>query len=249
MMKNNQPCDDCNSSDAKAYYGTHSYCFACGTRKNLKTENFCDSYFPPMEAVLIKSVTDLPITRSNIFSPEALKICMLAGLFGNHRVKYNLSFVQYERVLLPSGMEIELKNRILIPITETLYQARSTDGSLPKYYTIGAKQQVVMEGTIEPQIVIVVEDMFSAIRLNSIGYNVLPLLGTSITDESELTIANNYDNIIIWMDDDKAGKDASIKIGTKLSLTAKAVLIIRGIKEAKLCSDQEIQHSINSLDI
>ena len=37
-----QPCDDCGSSDAKAYYEKHSYCFKCETHRWLDQEDAVD---------------------------------------------------------------------------------------------------------------------------------------------------------------------------------------------------------------
>ena len=54
LVKSNQPCGDCGSSDALAYYDDgHSYCFSCG-----KTRQHGDSHFSSNESKVSKGWSD-----------------------------------------------------------------------------------------------------------------------------------------------------------------------------------------------
>lgn len=246
MSKCNQPCDDCGSSDAKAYYADHSYCFSCKKRVFFKEDIELNTYFPRLETVT-NDIAKYPVTLSGNFNKAALSILMRAGITKEIRESYRLGFVEDEEIELPSRDTVRLRNRIIIPVAEGLYQARATDDSIPKYYTVGRKQQVTLtQEWPRPHIVVLVEDVFSAIRLHNIGYNVIPLLGTSLYEQTLLQIVKKYGTVIIWLDDDKPGIRAASSIERKVNLVVDKVFKVRA-KEPKLCSDQEIQNILDPL--
>lgn len=253
-----KPCPDCSSSDACKNYVTHTYCFSCKTRKWLHSQprEFV-SYFPEFEEGHMDREVSLPISTSYDFSKAAKEILLKAGLHSALSCKYNIGFVHYERVPYRKDKVVEFKNRIIIPMynreTNTLecYQARDTMGEKMKYLTVGTNtlQELFRpsDDIAKPNKIVIVEDMFSAIRVFEAGYNALPLLGTSLPKEKALQLVQKYDTIIIWLDDDSPGQNASLKIENKLKLYAKDVKVVKNCKEPKLCFDQDIHLALGTI--
>ena len=46
IVKSHQPCPDCGSSDALAYYPENTYCFSCKAHRHLKSTGEIDHSIP-----------------------------------------------------------------------------------------------------------------------------------------------------------------------------------------------------------
>src|SRR5574339_612276 len=108
----------------------------------------------------------------------------------------------------------------------TVRSARCFREGMPKWKTYGRRSDLrdifrpsdmdsldneTRMGAAQPQdIVIFVEDVPSAIRCASAGFNSYPLLGTSVTDDVLCTLSNMFSNVIVWLDSDAYGKSLNI---------------------------------------
>jgi DNA primase len=87
---------------------------------------------------------------------------------------------------------------------------------------------------------VLTEDIISAISIRYAGYNAISLLGTSLSMQRALEVLRNYDRIYIWLDGDKAGTDAALKLIKMLgSLTT--VTVINTSKDPKHYTTDEIE--------
>ena len=246
------PCPKCGSSDAYAIYEENEYCHSCGTHKHTKPKEEEDwaKYFPHLNEKRDPGKLYLPQTRVNHFPKAAKKLLFKAGISEELALQNNMSYVDFEEVILPgTTTKIVLKKRIILPIYEDdnliCYQARSTNPQdKPKYYTVGKKKPY--EQSSSADYVILVEDVFSMIRVAMEGFNVASLLGTSITDEFLLTLSRRYARVILWMDADEPGRAASRKLYEKLRTCVKGVVVVND-KEPKLCFPNEIKTILQPL--
>lgn len=104
--------------------------------------------------------------------------------------------------------------RILIPL-DNGFLARAVFNERPKY--IKSSTANVYELPVDIHTVVVTEDILSAIKVNSVGYSTLAILGTTVSPTIASRIAR-YKDIIIWTDSDKAGDAAYVKLRKKLAL-------------------------------
>ena len=119
----------------------------------------------------------------------------------------------------------KFSNRVLLPTftdgTLRYFQARRLQGTGPKYINPRVDKTSLLHlcrpddsGT---KTIVVVEDVLSAIR---VGSNVpcAALLGTKLSTGQANQLAE-YDTIISWFDNDRAGKDCALAVRRTMSLT------------------------------
>jgi len=105
--------------------------------------------------------------------------------------------------------------RLWLYAANKLYQGRSFVG-LPKYLTLGNKNQLCyFRHTVEPTFTIV-EDLLSMYKVYKSGGNVICLLGTSMNDVVKSYVAEQATKVVLWLDDDTAGWNAATSIYTQL---------------------------------
>ncbi len=245
-IKAHLSCDDCGGWYSKAEYPENYYCFKCNKSTKKKPIKQGKSYFKsePVAPMLMGGV-GLPITVSKNFTPQAKNWLLKAGLDGPLRNKYRIMHVENEEVAVPgTNYTITLKKRIILPYYDNrgilvFYQARATDGSNPKYYTIG-KKELFWSDSPDGNTLVVVEDIASAIRVGEFCQAVA-LCGTKINNENLLTLVRNYETIYLWLDDDRAGKQGMYKLTKQLQLYNKRVVQINSQKEPKELWNAEIK--------
>ncbi len=86
-----------------------------------------------------------------------------------------------------------------------MWQGRNFGEGGRKYYTRGAKDHIHLLGSVDP--VVLVEDVISAVKVARVARSV-PLWGSSANFELFVRLARLTDDLIVWLDHDKAGKDA-----------------------------------------
>jgi Zn ribbon nucleic-acid-binding protein len=88
-----------------------------------------------------------------------------------------------------------------------MWQARyfGENPRIPKYYTRGAKGCVHLLGRSGP--LVLTEDLISAIKVSRVA-RAVPLWGSSANFDLLVRLSRLTDELIIWLDHDKAGKDA-----------------------------------------
>ena len=100
------------------------------------------------------------------------------------------------------------------------YQIRRYDKK-PKYLTYTTKPYAYTLGNDEKRekTLVVVEDLLSSYKLNSVGYSTLCLLGTKLntSDFSEIVQGDPFVRVVLWLDDDEAGHMSGMKLFKELS--------------------------------
>ncbi len=117
---------------------------------------------------------------------------------------YNLYGMKYDPFL----------RRVIIPLRKG-FLSRALYDERPKY--IKSSLTETYELYRDNSAVVVTEDILSAIKVHKAGYNSIAILGTAVS----ITMAHNiaqYKEAVIWTDDDKAGKDAYVKLKKRLAL-------------------------------
>lgn len=87
--------------------------------------------------------------------------------------------------------------------------------------------------------VVLVEDVVSAIRVSK-HMNCICLGGTNLTPLIKKYIVKNYENVILFLDGDSAGRNAAEKIRKELKLDC-SIRVIRAKKDPKEFSDLQLK--------
>ena len=132
------------------------------------------------------------------------------------------------------------------------YQARSFKATGPKYKTY-------LESPIETswfgatkfpiRMLVITEDFTSAYRVwSDVGITSLALLKTSIsTNTLNEIIALSLDDIIVWLDPDKPGRDASRKLVARLRTVTTANVCRMDAEEPKNLTPKRVQELLHGL--
>ncbi len=143
--------------------------------------------------------------------------------------------------------------RVVMPIYDSegtliWFQCRALlDGQVPKYLQPSRdKTGLVFKSTPTftdkaTNTVVVVEDIMSAIRVGEVC-NAISLLGTK-ADTNQLNTLSKYDEVLTWLDSDKAGKRGSAAIRQAVSILTDT-RDIRTEHDPKAYSKQQIEAEI-----
>ena len=180
------------------------YCHHCGEKVN---KPYRPSLFdvPIRKHVIMETDMDaqLGTLTPKIPGPE------LNWLFKHHLSKEDLDnyVVMYSTKL----------KRIVFPIAGGFVARSVTDK--PKWLSIGKGEQRIIYGApTNKTSIVLVEDIVSAIRVASAGYNVMALFGTSLHEQGKHLIVGDDEitGVMVWLDADATGK--ATKIYKDLSL-------------------------------
>lgn len=168
------------------------------------------------------------------FSREARMWLYAGGVSPSLWTKYSIGYSKrLERVVLPVYRDGKL----------IWYQCRAIlKGQRPKYIQPSGDRATVMFSSEEhTSKVILVEDILSAIRVGNAGAGVtaISLLGTKIT-AGQTSILSQADEVVTWLDGDRAGKKGSYSIRKTLSLLCD-VSNIRTDEDPKAYSNKQIR--------
>ena len=97
------------------------------------------------------------------------------------------------------------------------HQQRTFSGGNAKYLTFSNQNYSYLKHDENP-LLIIVEDLLSSYKLNSVGYNVVALMGTKL-DKGVLDIIKDeeYTRVLLWLDKDEAGQKASMQLYRELN--------------------------------
>lgn len=141
-------------------------------------------------------------------------------------------------------------DRVVLPVFSTngeliWYQCRALQyGQKPKYLQPSSERSRVMftvpNPTTDMRRVVIVEDILSAIRVGEIE-NTVSLLGTKITTQ-QASILGKYQEVITWLDPDRAGRDGAYKIRRTLGLLTRVRNIVTPVDPKDLSNKQIKEH-------
>jgi DNA primase len=122
-----------------------------------------------------------------------------------------------------------MSQRLIIPIDDETgrlvgYCGRSLDGSEPRYkFPMGfAKSKVLFNlhraASAARSEVIVVEGFFDCLKVFQAGFrSVVALMGSALSERQRLLLVEHFHTIILMLDGDQAGRQASIAVSAKLA--------------------------------
>lgn len=145
-----------------------------------------------------------------------------------------------------------LRHRAVIPKLNSRgelvqYQSRRlVDDGSPKYLTNKLKNEHASDPIGSGgKTCIIVEDMISAIRLVSLGYDAVPLFTDTMKSETMLTLVGKYDTIIVWLDNDSVTVNRHADtIVTGFRLVNQKADRTHGLSDPKRYRDDEIKDVI-----
>jgi len=147
----------------------------------------------------------------------------------------------------------EFFHRIIIPIfncgrLQAVHMRAINPDDKPKYLNLGKPEPDLLfwaNGTDTKDLIIIVEDVLSAIKINLSGYNAVALNGSSITDVQALRLTSTTGKRIVWLDNDDAGLKGRRQVVTQLKLQGtKSVYYISSHQDPKTYNKEEIAQHI-----
>lgn len=228
-----EACPYCGSRDNLGVYDDgHKYCFGCGhyekgngliSFKKLEKENDrnislpsdCSSSIPinPVREWLSQYyITDQDILVNKFQWSEDRQLLVMPV--------YDI----YGKLLMWCGRRFNISDR-----QGRYYIQGKTEGSYPIY------------GNINPGTVVIVEDMISAIRVGKVATS-HPLFGSNVSSNKIVELSKKFDNLIVWLDYDKAGY--AIKLSQTYGLFFRNIQTIVTIKDPKAYTENEIKERI-----
>lgn len=121
-----------------------------------------------------------------------------------------------------------MSGRVVIPIHNTegqlvAYAGRSIDGSEPKYRVpAGFKKSLVffnLHRALQSRgkRAVVVEGFFDCMKVYQAGVSCpVALMGTSLSERQELLLVEHFDQVIVMLDGDEAGRQSAAEISSRL---------------------------------
>lgn len=199
-------CGPDHSNSCYIVYDTGYKCFSCGKSNFKSSDYFCYRG---------KTAT----SRTNLFVPEhtlnprEFSINSLAWLYSYYLDSDTIRQAGIGYAPAQAGKTESLLFFVYNEAGEPIgYQRRF----FPKQFfsTTSLKSNIVLFGGMSDTIVLV-EDYISAIRVGQ-HCPTICLFGTGISDNYINYVINNYDNVLIWLDDDEPGITAANKIERSL---------------------------------
>jgi len=216
------PCPKCGSKDNLGEYDDHYYCFGCQYYKIKDDLNTLRTRIN--RAKIPSNVTTSLLHTTKDLPQSAMKWLLSYGISLEEIVKYNMEWCEDNGTLV-------LLN------TGSYWQSRSFRNIGPKYLSNGLKPLTIYG---EGDTIILVEDILSAIKVSRIsGYCSAPLLGSSLPLEWQHKLTEQFDNIHLWLDRDKA-KNA-IRFKNRIKSLGKKSRVIVTDKDPKEYSNKEIE--------
>ena len=225
MLKNHLPCNTCSGSDCVTEYDTNWYCWSCHT------------YTRKVKSTLVKQVPQGQ--KPKHFQVPICQFDHAPTLEWLAKAYISPDVAQLAKI----GFSIQQK-RIILPVfnqaTIIGYQARRPiNGQGPKYLTYKKNNIPIWYEIItkKDEVVVVVEDILSAIRISPFC-NVIALLGTTY-EGAVLHRLSQFQTVVIWLDSDQPGQTAAQSLSQRLSLVTQLRHIVTTV-DPKYLTDKEI---------
>lgn len=233
--------------------GYRAYCFRCGPRGFVAHGDFSiDQLRRRREefALLQEANVRLPHDFTTEIPPNEAVWLYKAGISTELAKHYGFGFSQsLKRVVLPVYRDSALVG----------FTARSTIGAKPKYIERMASPSAIFiadpatalpattdwpEGS-GPDLV-VTEDILSAVRVGRLVRRCVSLLGTSANGHQLSDALMDCRTVAIWLDPDRAGRVAALKLERTLALQGYETVRIRTEQDPKRYSNREIRRLLSS---
>ncbi len=204
------------------------YCHNCGSRGYLRKAPFVATDPPVRDWAVKPPIPDADLVRGPEFWPNHARGWLL---------KYGIEPWELPGVgWWPKG------DRLALPVRDfgnalVGHNMRSTDGREPKYLFQG-QSSVGHWVRDKDGPLIIVEDILSATKVGR-QFDSVALLRTHMSP-AVLAKVQKYAHVLIWMDPDRAGWEASAKLVDKLAMFTDAI-ILHTEEQPKEATDERIK--------
>lgn len=231
-MSSRSSCFDCGSSDGLAIYPDGSYCHAC--HKQTKSHSLIDQAIAE-----IKKPLALPIDTGQDMPLEARK-WLLQYLSDSEIELFSFWSDQYKRICFPYYIRPEGKDHseMIMCWARTLVQPSKMkwiflgDNTLLPFFIPANNHFAVNK-------ICLVEDVISGVKVSKF-VDVIVLGTTDIGKDSPiLAKLEQYEEVILFLDGDAAGKKGSEKLRNQLKLLYN-IKVIRNNRDPKNYSNAEL---------
>ncbi len=227
----------CKSSDAYTTYKDGStYCFSCTNfTKATQGEYKGSIYVKPEESVNKPNALKPYASRQDIdlFNCKELYLHLRQYLEDEEIDKHFFYAPLFARYVFAHKEGTE----------EAFYEARGTPNRIPKSLQEGTKPTYIFGKVKESGIVVVVEDMISAIKVSR-HFGVLPLFGSYMSPRmmAEISKIPNLKMVVMWLDNDKYG--TGMKYAKDMGMLIHSAAV-HTEKDPKAYGSPAIQHIVN----
>lgn len=244
LIRHGMPCPKCPSSDAYAEYSNNFYCFSCHyskqkegnmTSKSIATLNPHKYQVIPNNAYPVESIEGLSLLYKYMFTDALIAKynIMEADPCPIWSKRLNGYFTAGHRLILPYYEQA-------VPIYAE-YRALDNADEV-KYYSLD-KTRLFKTFFKKRDKIVVVESILDAMRVGEV-FPTVALRGTNCNHEKIVEIYRSADSYILWLDSDKAGREALAKLKNKLGWGG-SVDIIQTPKDPKCYTNEEIKRYID----
>lgn len=215
-------CPQCGSRDNLAMYSDgHGWCFGC-QEVVIKPESYT-KYSRRQDRYNDPTAENQTLRLPNDFTTDIPELGLTwlrkYTLSPNEIVRNRIGWSQNGWTLNPrkaqaskTSTPILYSPLMIFPVFDQwenllMFQARymGPEQGLPKYWTKGVKDclHILEVRGDNTNTIVLVEDLISAIKTSRTTTS-MPLWGSDIKDELAVRLCNIYDNVVIWLDKDKA---------------------------------------------
>jgi DNA primase len=154
----------------------------------------------------------------------------------------------------------EFFNRVVVPIysmnstsLDAVHMRAVRPDDKPKWLNMGRPSPDAMYWTAcdrnytKSSFIVVVEDLISAIKIDLAGYNAVAILGSDITDVQVQRIIKETASVVVWFDNDAAGRKGAKDAIKQFTMQGIQTLHIESEQDPKAYSREMIQSYIQGV--
>ena len=249
LVKSNQPCHICGSSDARAIYDDHEYCFSCkdhtGVDRTLSEILQNKKNLP----VITEEIPPLPFDLTQSLSSRALAWLKGYGITDQEIHTNNIQWSDSRQGIVFPIYGDNDDQKVIAWELRNIGRSQS-----PKTQFFGKKQDVIhivnYKALFSESTLVIVEDIISAIKVGR-AYPTLCLFGSSmntlVLERLKKLIGGQSIpiHITLWLDQDKLGE--AMKIGQQAKLQGYDVAIVQTVQDPKYHDIARIRAVINDV--
>lgn len=242
------PCPKCGSKDNLGVWDDgHKWCFGCGfyvaphgiSWEAIKARKGLEQ--PKSTALTIT----LPHDACDSFPPTVKNWLSAYNIHHPDIVRYKIQYSHSNGAIIFPIYDHD--NNLL------MYQLRYLDRK-PKYFNKGDVGDFLpifsathAANQLNTHTIVVVEDFVSAIKVSN-HLHCMPLFGSHLSTQKMAALSKLYDNLFIWLDQDKFGK--ALELSQQAALIFKRVHPVRTAEDPKAYFGHEIGTRLRaSLDL
>jgi hypothetical protein len=235
-----KPCPRCGSKDNCGEYDDgHEYCFGC-------------KYFKPGKTNLAEVHRTCPVITANsknfpedaeYYIPvEPMKWLLSCGITYSTQKQFGIQWSPSQQLVCWKIGNLGWQGRCFSPEAKTKYISHGKIHE--EIYVIGSTFPLSFLSENPRYTVVLVEDYISAIRVSNY-LPVMPLFGCTINLEALITLARQFNTVLVWLDSDKL--DNARRIAKNANMVGLEGTVIYTKKDPKEYTNEEIKEKLNDI--